>query len=313
MPLTPEQLALRKTKITATDATAIAGVNPWRTALDVYVDKVADTPPSPSSRAARVGDRAEGLIMDLLAEERGLVLAPATTEVHPILPWAAATPDRNVLDAPEGRRVALAEAKCVGFRQASKWGDSGEVDDVPEYVLVQVQWQMLCTRQRLAYVAALLGTDLRVYEVEHNEDLAAAVLEACDGFRRHHLEARVPPPPGGGVAGEALSRLFPRSRGGMVAATSVEEQIAVRYFAARRSREAAEHEEEAAKAELMAAIGERDGIEGDGWRATWRSTASGGVDWEALATALSPEPAFVEQFKRPGVRRFLCAPSKETR
>jgi putative phage-type endonuclease len=304
MPLSIEQLELRRTKITATDATAIVGVNPWRTALDVYVDKVEGSS-FMGNMATRIGDRAEALIMDLLAEECGLVLAPATTEVHPICGWAAATPDRLVLAEPGGPRVGVAEAKCVGFRQAAQWGDSGDLDDVPDYVLVQVQWQMICTRTRKAHVAALLGTELRVYEVAHDEDLALSLLEACDEFRRTHWEARIPPPATTPEATAAIARLYPRCKGVMAQADDAAEWAAEKYLRARAARMSAEAEEEAAKASLMAAIGEREGIEGVGWRATWKAPKGGMTEWKAVAEELGAPAELIAKHTKPHARRFL--------
>lgn len=305
MSLTKEQLELRKELVTATDATAICGTNPYRSQLDVYADKMAEEPEVvDGARAVRMalGNALEEPIMQLLAAERQLVLAPATTERHGILTWLGATPDRAVLDRPSGSRMAVAEAKLVGSRMVENW-DEGP----PDYVHVQVQVQMTVTRTKLAYVAALLeGTDFRIFEVEHDPDLECAIIEACDTFRCRHLIPRIPPAASANRdARAAFARLYPRHKAGMVIASGDAEVVARRYLDARARAAEAEAEAEAAANYLKAVIRDHEGIDGRSWKATWKTPANGTASWKDIATELGATPALIAQHTTPASRRFL--------
>jgi putative phage-type endonuclease len=306
--LSAAQLALRKSKVTATDATAIVGVNPYRTPLQVWQEKVSTEIPEPiTSEAIEIGQHAEGMIMELLAKRRGLVLAPGDTVIHPIFDWIAATPDRIVLDA-RGKRIAVAEAKMVGFRMASKWGEAP-----PDYVQVQVQWQMIATSTRMAYVAALLGTELLIYEQHHDQELADALVRTCAAFWERFVVTKTPPPPTGRDEDrEFLTRYFAGRREGMLKADGAAEAAAALFFEARAAREEAQEREDEAANVLRAAIGDHEGIEGREWRATWKHDSSGGVDWKSVANELGAPPELVARFTRPGPRKFLCKQVKPT-
>lgn len=304
MSLTPEQLEIRRTRVTATDATAIVGVNPWKNASAVWASKFA--PPTEQNQRQKIGERAEAMVMDLLAEERELYLAPAPTVVDPLHTWLCATPDRYIVTRSDGtgKIQGVAEAKVVGLRVAHHWGDDG--DEIPDYVRVQVQVQMTVTRTKLALVAALLGTELRIFEVEHEPDLEAAILEECERFHRHYLVPRVPPPPDASDGSRrAIEAAWPRNRLGMIAATPDFSTTAGEYLSAQADARAADERMEHAGNVLRASIGEHEGIDGFGFRATWKLRASGGVDWKAVAEELGAPADVIEKHRRPGSRVLL--------
>lgn len=234
MSLSPADRALRREGITATDAAALSGLHPYRTALDVYRSKVGDPDREDDlseSLRVQLGHAAEPLLCARLAKETGLVLRPANTERHPFETWILATPDRDVVTEGDektcagcrgepthlascslclgkGRsnltRVAVAEAKLVegsdraraGHRVLDHWKDDDGAWCVADYVEVQVQWQMLARRVPYAYVAALLGGQwwMTAEPIERSDDVTSALVEICGDFWRNNVLARVPPP-----------------------------------------------------------------------------------------------------------------------
>lgn len=272
--LTPEQLAMRKTMLTATDLVKLAGVHPLgRGAHDVYTDKVGDAHEEVASEtAATIGNRLEPIALGMLAEKIGRVITRGVTERHPILTWLGATPDGNVLAEPGGSRIAVAEAKAVGFRLAHHWTDAD--DGLPEYVQIQVQAQMIVTRTRAAHVVAIVGTELRTYEVEHDDDLAGALLTLGERFWTRHVLARVAPTPDGSEsARKMLLAAWPRHRAELLPADAYAEDWASEYLAAKAAEEEARSRKERAQQLLCARIADAEGIAGKGWKATWKATA----------------------------------------
>lgn len=307
MSLTVEQQAMRRTGVTATDSVVIAG-EPYfgRTSLNVYNEKIGAAPAWEGSVATRAGDHNEAFIMELLAEEYSLTLTQGTTERHSILDYILATPDRNVVDK-NGSRIAVAEAKFVGYRQAFRW-DGGP----PEAVIVQVTKQMIVTGQRIGYVAALLGTEPQFHVLEFHDSLASGLLEMDESFWKGNVLPRVPPPPEATEeAGKALRDLYPKVKGDMLRASPDIEEAAREYFAAKRELEAMETRKLAAENGLKAAIGDAAGIVGDGWRAKW-SDRRGSVSWKNAVEALMPsvDKKTFEQFRGAGTRVFNCDPTE---
>jgi len=301
--LTEEDLALRRQGITATDATIIAGVSPYgRTVHDVYLDKLGMSEPFEQSGAMAMGHRLEPVALAALAEERGLTITPGQTERHNILTWAIATPDGNVLDAPGGKREAVAEAKAVGFRMSHRWGESGDPDAIPDDVRVQVTWQMTVARVKRAHVVALLGTEARFYEIDHDEELSTALLEMCDRFRTRHVLAQVPPKVDGSEASARMVRgLFKRATHGIVRAPAEAEALVAEHMSALAAEHAAKKRLDTVKAQLCALIGDSEGIESDAWTATWKAR-EGSPKWKEIATALGATAQIIEQYRGEGPR-----------
>jgi putative phage-type endonuclease len=311
--LSEEDLALRRQGISATDAVIIAGVSPYgRTVHDVYLDKLGLAEPFVQSDEMAMGHRLEPVALAALAEARGLTIVRGKTEQHRIMTWVVASPDGNVLDKPGGDREAVAEAKAVGFRMAHRWGESGDPDAIPDDVRVQVTWQMTAARVKRAHVVALLGTEARFYEIEHDDDLSTALLEMCDRFRTRHVLAKVPPPIDGSAASARMVRcLFRRSTHGIIRAPVEAEAIAAAYMASQAAAHAATNALDAAKARLCAIIGDAEGIESDDWVAMWKAR-KGSPKWKEIATALGATPALVEQYRGEG-QRVLAVRTKGLR
>jgi len=165
------------------------------------------------------------------------------------------------------KRVALAEAKVVGLRTASRWTE----ESPPDYVIVQCAWQMAVTSMPLVYVPALLGTELRIYEVERDQHLEGALFELCERFWRRHVLARVPPSPDGSEAArKMLAAVWPKHNAGIVSAPAAAEELAEAFHRARVAEAAAKAEKELAQQKLTQLIGAHEGIESPNFRATWK-------------------------------------------
>lgn len=265
--LTDEQLAMRRTGLTATDMVKLSGASPWGSAHDVYADKIG-APSHAQNGAMRVGNDLEPIVLGWLARDRGITLTPGTTERHASMPWALATPDANVVVLPSNpQRVAIAEAKVVGLRQAARWSD----DAPPDYVVVQNAWQMLVTGVSLVYVPALIGTELRIYEVHRDADLEGALVELGSRFWTQHVVARKPPThDGSDGARRMLASVWPRESAGLVSAPSEAEDIARAWLEADRAEKAACAAKERAAQAMKSLLAYREGFVSPNFKVTWR-------------------------------------------
>ena len=263
--LSPEQHALRATGITATDVVTLAGLNPYRgaSAHTIWMSKMGMEAPRQDGEPLQLGHALEPITLAFLARRRSLTLAPAATVVHPEAPTHIATPDAFVEGAVA--REGVAEVKAVGLHNAGMWGE--EDGTVPDHVLAQCAWQMHVTGLPVAWVGALIGTEVRTYRVERDGDLEAALVETADRFWRDHVQSKRPPTPDGSDgAAKMVRELVGRPRDGMVAASADAEGLAAAYFALDREKRLAEQRLEETRELLMLACGAHEGLKGDGWR-----------------------------------------------
>ena len=306
MTLTAEQMAVRRTGIGSSDIPAIIGVSPFRTVVDVWMDKMGMAEPQPETAAMKAGNRLERVIGEWCAEEIDASISPGLTMRGAEYEWAVATPDFIVLSRPGH----IIECKNVGVAQARGWRDGP-----PEYVLTQVFWQMWVTGAQVCHVAALFGgRDFRRFEVERDDSIIRSLVGAGRTFWEEHVLQRTPPPLDASEASARLvARLFPVHSDEFVQATEQDELLAESLRNLRAAMKGAEEEARAIENQLKARIGGRAGVAGAFGRITWKKSESGGVDYKAavqelvrrLAMAPEDEREFLRAFARPGTRRFV--------
>jgi len=182
------QRELRRQTIGSSDAAAILGVDPWRSAGDVYFSKVATLDDQPNA-AMQIGNRMERTILDFAEEMLGVSLQRDVMQVSDLGPFSAN------LDGLCGDCVV--EAKYVGPKSADYWGEPG-TDAVPDHVLVQVQHQMMITRRPVAHVAAAIcryqGLSFEMYAVPADEDIMGNLLTILGGWWAKYVATKTPPP-----------------------------------------------------------------------------------------------------------------------
>ncbi|MBK7350780.1 MAG: YqaJ viral recombinase family protein [Gemmatimonadetes bacterium] len=287
MTLTAEQLALRQTGIGASEIAAVAGLDPHRTPLDVWMLKRALTEPFAGNEFTRWGHRLEAVIAGAYADARGVLLDTRETLRHPNEPWMLATPDRVVLD-PGGGEERLLQVKNRGLRQADRWGEPG-TDQVPDEVAAQCHWEMTVTELDRCDVAVLIGgNDFRVYSLRRDPEIEAALVGIGRRFWFDHVVAGVRPEPTASD-GAALARLFPTHNDLLLLAGPEHVTLATQLLDVRNRIAALEADREALEAHLKAAIGEHAGLDLPNGRITWKATrAARSTDWKAVVEDLRP-------------------------
>lgn len=200
MGLSKEQLLLRKSKIFATDAMKISGLYPWADAYDVWLDKTGriekdfEMPP-----AAEVGLALESSVAELASRrytyKPDSVISPGSILHHDAREqWAGATPD--FIWSYRDREAVNLQVKCVGLGSAPQWGDVSEgAQGVPKYFQAQVQWEMWCAGLQHTVVAALIGTDLRLYDVPVNPEQQLWLIDKCRMFYETYIVGGAEHPP----------------------------------------------------------------------------------------------------------------------
>lgn len=298
--LTPAQLAERRQGITATDVPAILGLHPYRSAIDVWLEKMGeDVPCAGDPDVLEMGLELEAPVRRIYARRQSCVVGVVGTMQHRLVPHHKATPDGLVLrgDTPGGRvlhppfpHIDLQrglECKSHSVRFRDEYGEPG-TDEVPEHELLQCAWGMhVCELPRWD-LALIMDNRMRIYHTERNLELEAMLVDAADRFWRDHVLAKKPPAPDGSRQyTEWLRRRWP----GRGPAVQADEQTAAAFVGLRDVRRIERQlADRRARYEqtIQAAMGDAESIEANGERITWkRCKDSERVDWEAVAHELS--------------------------
>jgi putative phage-type endonuclease len=214
-----EWLAARRRGIGGSDVSAILGMDPYRSPLEIYLDKLgeaADVPRSAKlSEAASWGHRLEPVVAEAFAERTGLRLVSAPGMLaHVELSWMLATVDRLFAEDVEGEPSGVLEIKTRSAYALDEWADG-----VPDAPALQTHWYLAVTGYARAYVAALIGGQrLIVHRIERDEGLAAHLVEAAGDFWRRVQHREPPPADGSPATAELLAHLYDVTPGAVTVA-----------------------------------------------------------------------------------------------
>lgn len=199
-------LRLRQTGIGGSDISAIMGFNSYKTAYDLYHDKINDVVADAQSESAYWGT----ILEDVVAKEYALRNDCKVQKVnymirHPEFDFAVANIDRAVINPSISGNVRfkdgklttdrLLEVKTASEYMKSNWGDE-ESDQVPDNYNLQCQWYMGITGVNECDLALLLGGNkYRQYNIKFDPELFAILIEEARNFWVNHVLARVEPTP----------------------------------------------------------------------------------------------------------------------
>lgn len=183
-------LRYRKCGITGTDAGAILGVNPYRSAFQVYHDKISDTIEDIDNEAMRQGRDLEDYVAQRFSEETGLKARRANaiyqSEEHPLL---LADFDRLIV----GQKAGL-ECKTVSPFSADKWANG----KIPAHYLARVDHYLVVSGFDCWYVAALiLGKELIIHKIVTDKQVLADLIDKEELFWTRYVVPQIPPAPNG--------------------------------------------------------------------------------------------------------------------
>lgn len=316
MTLTVEQVALRRSGIGGSEIAAICGVHPYKTSLEVYLDKIGIPRVEDESEAMSIGNYLEPALIDAYAQKTGAAaMTRPGTIVHPTEPWMLATPDAI---AESEQRIGL-ECKVRNFRDAPRWGEP-HTDQVPDEVALQAHWGMMVTGLRLWDVIVLLaGSQLRLYTLRFDEVIADRLTTLGRNFWADHVLTQTPPRfDGSKHSVEFVKRLHPRHDDILVSVPRDDELDALAHDLARvkEANKRGEGEQVVLECRIKDAIGPNAGLIGPDWRATWKAPKpSRKTDWEGLARSLLPDLPLAQETliteyttEKENSRRFLFNP-----
>lgn len=287
-----EWLEARRGGIGGSDIAAIVGKHPYKTAMDVWLDKTGRGQEREMTEAMDMGIRLEPVVMGMFQERhpdlRRKMIEPYTVYRSTREPWLLCTPD-DIIDSGD-ETPAVLEVKAPGMRQAHRWGDEA-TDRVPEEHLLQCQWNAMVVGVPWIWLVPLIGgQEYREYHLKQDPELAELLVNEAGEFWLKHVQADVPPPLD---ASEATSRFLDSRYGsgnGNVAVVTDGSVLGLldRYAGLRRAIEAADKSKGLMEAQIKEVIGETDGVLWSGGKITWKRPSDSRItDWKAAFEQLA--------------------------
>ena len=132
-----EWLAYRRKGIGGSDASAVLGISPFRTARDLYFDKLGIVTADDGGNwvAMEMGNLLEDLVARIFAKKTGLrIFQRKVMYQHPHYPWMLADLD-YLVEQPDGT-LAILEIKTTNYNARDKWEYNSE-EIVPVYYEAQ--------------------------------------------------------------------------------------------------------------------------------------------------------------------------------
>lgn len=258
-PLTDEWFAARREGITATDIPKILGDSEYGNAVSVWLDKRGEWEDDATDiEAASWGRELEEVVSRVWCRRNDTHAAPIEMLGRRGTEWMRASLDRTVRRCPAGD-AKKAWGCGLEIKTRSAFVQGRWRDDMPDDVLAQVAWQRMVSGYGHIHVACLIGGQRLVgFTYHRDEALEDFLLTEATRVWQHVLDGTPPNADPNALLVKVLDRMYP-NRDGVVEVPMLDTLAAIdRYESARADEAAAGRRKDAARAELIALLGDHE-------------------------------------------------------
>jgi putative phage-type endonuclease len=306
-------LNLRYSGLGGTDISAIIGVNPWKTSIDVLQDKKSRINNFQETIPVFLGKRLESAVLELYNRETNQNYEKNDNLFcHDSFKIAIGTPDALKKNCKKGLEI-----KTSWRPNFDEWGESG-TDQIPEHYKVQCQWYMAIMDYDEWDLAALLaGTDFRIYNIKRDKSFENVLLNTGnDWWNQYIIEGKEPPIDGSNNYLKYLNFKFKENVEPLKIATPEIEDKIIKLLQIKEETDVLEDNKSLIENELKFFIGDAEGVKSQYATITWKKpkdTVS--IDYETLSKSLLSEEVVESQKEkytkiRENTRRFLVKPAR---
>lgn len=218
-----EWLEYRKAGIGGSDVGVIVGLNKYKSAFTLFLEKTNQLPTDDEqSEAAYWGNTLEDIVAQEFSKRTGLEV----NERHELLQhdtydFMLANLDREVTCPNRG--IGILECKTSSEYLKDEWSE----DKIPDSYYLQVQHYLAVTGYSFAYIAVLIGGNKFVHkEIERDEEVINYLIQLESDFWNNHISKNVPPAIDGSESTSSSIKLFySESNDGSVELSSEEVKI----------------------------------------------------------------------------------------
>ena len=197
-------LEYRKKGIGGSDAAAIAGLSPFKSAISVFIDKTEPKSEPIDSERMRIGRDLEDYVAKRFEEMLGKKVRKRNAILqHPEHEWMLANVDRLVV----GESAGL-ECKVTNSYAKKQWEEG-----IPPMYELQCHHYMAVTGLDKWYIAALIGNEaVSIHEIKRDEEIINYLINIeKDFYENHILKNEMPAPDGSSDASDLIKMMYPDS------------------------------------------------------------------------------------------------------
>lgn len=290
-----EWLKYRKQGIGGSDAGAVCGLNPYRTAMQVYQDKTSENIEEIDNEAMRQGREFEDYVARRFTEATGRKVRRANAMFyHEKYPFMLADVDRMVV----GENAGL-ECKTASPYMIEQW----ENGKIPLSYQIQCLHYMAVCGEEAWYIAVLIyGKEFKYYRIERDEEMIADLIRIEEDFWQNYvLKRQIPSPDGSKLADSVIAEYYKQAISETIPLTGFNEKL-------KRRQELSEiivkmdTEKRQIEQELKLYLGEAEIAENEQYRVSWKAVESNRLDEKRLK---EEQPEIYEKYKKSVLsRRF---------
>ena len=288
-------LQYRKQGIGGSDAGAVCGLNPYRTAIQVYYDKTSDATEDIDNEAMRQGRELEEYVAKRFCEASGKRVRRANAMFYDEKnPFMLADVDRMIV----GENAGL-ECKTASPYSEEKWRD----DKIPLSYQLQCYHYMSVCNADAWYIAVLIyGRDFKYYRIERDDEVIENLIRIEKEFWNEYvLKQVIPDPDGSKTADAAIAERFKESKSITIPLTGFDERLERRQEILSLL-EKIETEKRQIDQELKLYLGDAEIAENEHYRVSWKNFSRNSIDEKRLK---AEQPEIYEKYRRETTsRRF---------
>lgn len=266
-----EWLHYRKQGIGGSDAGAICGFNPYRTAMQVYYDKTSDEIEEADNEAMRQGRELEEYVAKRFMEATGKKVRRANAMFYDEKnPFMFADVDRMIV----GENAGL-ECKTASPYVSEQWED----DKIPVSYQMQCYHYMSVCNADAWYLAVLIyGRAFRFYKLERDEEIIANLIQVEQYFWENHVRKRIlPDPDGSKLADSVIAEYFKDVSSVCVPLQGFNEKLKRRQELVDLM-EKLEMEKKQIEQEVKIYLGNAESAENESYRVVWKNVSTNRID-----------------------------------
>ena len=288
-------LQYRKQGIGGSDAGAVCGLNPYRTAIQVYYDKTSDSIEEIDNEAMRQGRELEEYVARRFCEASGKKVRRANVMYYDEKnSFMLADIDRMVV----GENAGL-ECKTASPYSEEKWRD----DKIPLSYQLQCYHYMSVCNADAWYIAVLIyGRDFKYYRIERDDEVIENLIRIEKEFWNEYvLKQVIPDPDGSKTADVAIAERFKESKSITIPLTGFDERLERRQELLSLL-EKIETEKRQIDQELKLYLGDAEIAENEHYRISWKNFSRSSIDEKRLK---AEQPEIYKKYRRETTsRRF---------
>ena len=266
----------------------MCGLNPYRTAIQVYYDKTSGEIEELDNEAMRQGRELEEYVARRFCEASGKKVRRANAMFYDEKnPFMLADVDRMIV----GENAGL-ECKTASPYMAEQWKDGS----IPISYQIQCHHYMAVCRADAWYIAVLIyGREFKYYRIERDDEVIENLIRIEKEFWNGNVIPRIMPDPDGSKTADlAIAERFKNAQSAIIPLSGFDERLRRRQELL-AVMEHMEKEKRQIDQELKLYLGDAETAENEHYRVSWKNVSRSSLDEKRLK---EEEPEIYEKYRR---------------